>query len=103
MQRVEHLARGARVSRSLEADRAHRHVVVMPHEVVLETQSTTFGVKDGGDLVVGDRQESDLQSPVLGDLSRDVTLGSAFAESLTAVEVGGEIAVTEAKPGGAPE
>src|ERR1039458_4558470 len=72
---------------------------MMLHEVLLKVESPNFRLEFGGDDVVGHGQQSDLHAPALAKLLGDLALGGSFAQSLAAVQMGGEVAVPQPEPG----
>jgi hypothetical protein len=72
--------------------------MVTSNEVFLKTEHTVFGVKDGGERVVGHGKKSHFHVPALAQLLGHLGLGNALGQSLTAVEVRGEVPVAQTKP-----
>ena len=85
-----------------DVDGRDRDAVVVAHEVLLEVQSARAPCRTSWRRhVIGDRQERERARPVTGAEFLAVTcdLGGALAQSLGAIEVRGEVAVAESKPG----
>ena len=111
-QGIEHSRPRARVLGAVEAHRVHSHGVPQPDEVLLEADlpagfpagSATVGQRHhGGHRILGHRQQGHLQPPRCGDFGGDCGQPGAFGQAAGPVEVGAEVAVAQAEPGGATE
>ena len=95
-------ARRARAGpgRRLEPDPGHGHVVAEVHEVLLEADlGPVHQLQPGSQRVVGHRDDADAHPARAGQLAGDLAQRGAFAEPLSAVEVGGQVPVAEVEPG----
>ena len=72
-------------------------------EVLLKAETTFVGEELGRDGVVAHGQQRHLDAMVLCEFPSDLGLRGALGETLAAIEVGREVAVSQAKPGGATE
>ncbi len=85
-----------------EAHAGDRHLVTPGHEVLLEVDLSLAGDHQSGlQRIVGDGEEPD-PDPVGGrELGRHLGQRGALTQAVAAVEVGGQIPVAQAEPGGA--
>ena len=86
-----------------DVDAANDHIVLVLHEVLLKAETTVVGDELRRDGVVADGQQRDLHAVMLCEFPRDLGLRGSLGETLAAIEVGREVAVSQAKPGVATE
>src|SRR5213076_87136 len=80
-------------------DLAHRWARSLSHEIFLKVEVAGVGLEPSLDRLIAHGQDPAPHAVLLSKLSGNCMQGSARAKSPGAIEIGGQIAVAQLKPG----